>query len=164
MKYLLIVLLIALNLNALQESWDAPSANHDDYWYVSGGFAVIAPKVSLGYRFQRGKFGGDISITEAAIPPVFFSQGIQFNQLHYPRPNLDGQWYIGIGEGIHYVIGDYPVGGFLDISIAAVGGYQFKPNQRRHFIEGKIGVPLTASVNGAKFPIPVPSISYGVSF
>lgn len=140
------------------------SANHDNYWYVSGGLAAIVPKVSLGYRFQREKFGSDISFTEATIPPEFFSQALQLNQVFYPSPNINSEWYIGVSEGVHYFFGKYPVGVGWDASVGMVVGYQFKPKERRrHFIEGKLGVPIRISLQAAKYPVPIPSISYGIS-
>lgn len=137
--------------------------NHDGYWYVSGGLVVIAPKISVGYRFQRGNFGGDISFTEATIPPEFFSQGLQINQLYYPKPDLKKEAYFGISEGLHYVVWKYLAGGLWEASLGLVGGYQFQTERRRHFIEGKMGFPFQIS-KAAKYPVPVPSIAYGVSF
>lgn len=160
-------LLSALGLHAIdlpEVLPETPSIHSDGYWYISGGVAAIAPKISVGYRFQRGKFGGDISVTEATIPPVFFSQGLQINQLFYPKPDLKKEVYFGVSEGIHYVLGEYPVGAFWEASVGILGGYQFQTQHRRHFVELKVGVPLRISIEGAKYPVPVPSISYGVSF
>ena len=147
------------------------TTDRDGYWYLSGGLAFMAPKITVGYRFQRGCFGSDLSFTEAVLPPQVFSQGLQWNQLCYPHPNLEGQSYFGISEGVHLIIlaGKELRGVEFDLSIGAVAGHQFRTKRHRHFLEGKLGVPLRASFCGimyhhAKYPFLVPSVSYGISF
>lgn len=138
----------------------------DKFFYVSGGLAGIAPKVSLGIRLQKGKAGMDLSFTEASLIELY-SQGLQFNQLYYPKPNSDKQLYFGISEGVHFVFTTgstaRDIGSFFDCSLGVLLGYQFLKNSRHRFIEGKVGFPIDIS-GAAKFPVPIPSLSYGIFF
>ncbi len=145
-----------------------PLFNQTSYWYISGGFAAIIPKLSIGFRFQKERWGGDASLTEATLPPNVFSQSLQYTHLYYPKPNLSSESYLGLSTALHYTFGKYPVGQSSNLSLGAVTGYQFRIRNHFHFIEGKLGFPLIW-LDGHRLHlnthfIPIPSLSYGISF
>lgn len=62
----------------------------DGFWYASGGIVLLLPKIATGYRYQKEKFGFDVSFTYAVL-----SYGLQLNPLFFPHPNPRGQFYLG---------------------------------------------------------------------
>ncbi len=143
-----------------------PVIECDQYWYVAGGIVYIAPSASLGYRFQRGKFGGDTSLSVAILPYELIGSTFQISQLYYPRPNINHEWYVGVKEGVCYVHSNmpYPFDGHLwDGFVGVVGGYQFRSKKHFHFIQGDIAFPIETSIDEG-YPFPMVSISFGASF
>ncbi len=141
-----------LSLKLPEEKMITPK---NGYFYLSGGFAGVLPKASLGYRYQEKKHGGDISQTLAYFPNVW-STGLQYNYLYFPKPNPNSQMYLGAGLGAHLFSDPFngKIGGAF--SYAFVTGYQFRPKNVTQFVELKLGMNSLL--------LPIPSLSYGVSF
>ncbi len=77
------------------------------YGYVSlglGPFPIPAPLLGVGGRFQDGHHGFDASFQFFTIGSAFTIAKENFNYLHYFKPNLASQFYVGGGIGVTEIL------------------------------------------------------------
>ncbi len=147
-----------------------PTAEEKNHFrYVSFGTYVIVPTVGLGIRTQKGGQGNDFSFSYSYFPEMVPSSlGVQYSRLFYLKHNPQKEFYLGLTAAVNYtrfiLFNTHSV---LFASGGGMLGYQFKTKDHTHFIELKGNIPLIYSEHGdidLVLGIPLPSLSYGVSF
>lgn len=136
-----------------------------------GPIPLPMPSIGWGKRIQKEKKGLDFNVRIASI---FLISQVKGNLLflHYPKPNLSEQFYIGagIGAGIVYSLFEdkaYPI-----ISPEFVLGKQIQKFSRSNtehksktrFFQCQISVPTYAPSQGDLIYFPLISFQYGFGF
>jgi hypothetical protein len=176
---LLIALAVASGIVVAEESplkeetfcpIETPEKVEQDYAYFSLGLGPMPlplPTFAGGYRFQKGHHGADISLQVSTVVAFTEVKG-SLLYLHYFKPSLVSECYVGggIGTGGVFGCGEY-VGIF---SPEFVFGKQYRNEScDLRFFQAQISYP-TIGINDSfrhkthitRFPLVV--ISYGWGF
>lgn len=177
------MLLLAVSSVIAQENVAQPETPHkvkQEYGYLSfglGPFPILLPAFAGGYRAQSNHHGVDLSLQ---VQTVEFVTQLKANllYLHYFKPDLCSEFYVGGGLGPSVLFGDdyCSDGGYylhinthVLLSPEFVFGKQYR-NERNdlRFFQMQISFPTIGFMNRhshddlCKFPLVI--LSYGIGF
>jgi hypothetical protein len=102
MKFVIAICALATALcTSLTAQEEKPSVK-DSYGYVDLGVGpapIPLPIYGIGYRFQSNEHGFNASLRSSTVV-VFTSLKLGLHYFHYFKPDLDKQFYMGIGPSI----------------------------------------------------------------
>ncbi|NGX50469.1 MAG: hypothetical protein K1060chlam2_00315 [Chlamydiae bacterium] len=157
-----ILLLSATTLFANEEK--SPNEVHDTrgYFSIGVGFPSII-SLDLGTRIQHNHNGFDVGI--GVTPLILIIEGhLYANYLLFPKPNLDSQYYFGIGAKVGVGALTYKWNkhlGYVTPQILIGKEYLMEKNEKR-FIQASLGGAYFTT-KGNKF-LPTLQVSYGIIF
>jgi hypothetical protein len=136
-KFLLLLFFPALLLGNLYVNPEQKEA----FPYVDLGLGplVPAPTIGVGYRLQSEKQGFDLAarLSTVVVWNVFKLSALY---LYYPRPNLDSQFYVGLGGATEWVHWSSEV--HWGVSAEWIVGKQFTNRScQRRFWQIQTGLP-----------------------
>ncbi len=105
MKKFILFLLVLVSQTFAEESAEASSV-HQAFGYVDIGleFPIYpTPALGFGFRSQWNHSGVDLALRVASLGQLITQAKGSISYLHYPHPNLDGQFYWGLGVGVSWV-------------------------------------------------------------
>ncbi len=160
-KFALLILLFAGSFSTLKAE-ESPSAYASDtYAYATlGGITplLMFPIAGIGTRIQSGHNGFDIGVQGTCFGNFFILKA-NATYLFYPKPNLQKQFYYGIGAGIERMEKEK-----TSFSPEFVVGKQFTNDTGgRRFFEAQI-TPYIVDNHGHGTLIPGVIIRYGIGF
>jgi hypothetical protein len=131
---------------------------------------LLLPDCGIGYRFQHNHIGTDISCT---LIPLFVANIFKITPsflVHF-KPNLQSEWYTGLGCGFWACMPmskDLHLNAHFGFCPELILGKQYlNSNGKVRFIEGRLGIPFLRSFLGDPLDIvrqPAISIYYGIAF
>ncbi len=105
MKKIIFCLLLVSSQMSAEEP--APQQSiENSFGYVDVGFEVPIipiPALGLGYRKQWDHDGLDLSFRVASLGELITQAKASASFLHYFNPNLEGEYYWGIGLGVSWI-------------------------------------------------------------
>lgn len=154
--------------DAKTETVTEPENIRSSYGYLGLGLdpaPIPLPIFSGGWRMQSGHNGLDLSLDLMTLGSI---TGVQENiaYLHYFKPNLASQFYVGGGIGITEVFSRYRPVAYTAPQFIFGKQYTNEAGDTRFFqakIEWPI-VPLTASSGRHIGKYPLVTVSYGICF
>lgn len=95
-KKMIIAILIGSSTCALASEEPSPEVkNSYTYWSIGAGIPTVL-STKFGHREQRGKNGFEYGV--GVTPLIFIIEGHIFaSYLYFPNPNLQSQYYVGLG-------------------------------------------------------------------
>lgn len=131
-----------------------------------GPFPFPLPAFGLGFRKQIDNFGLDVS---AQVSTLVFVTQVKTSLLYqyYPKPNLDSEFYMGIGPALSGLFGAYGCDSAFLISPELALGRQYKTKtDDTRFIEMRVNWPSfdPASRHHKVMWMPLVMFNYGMAF
>jgi len=174
MKSVLFALLSLTTFATAQEAPAQPTSApvEQSMGYVGlglGPFPLPLPNFSLGFRTQHNHHGFDLSLQAATVVEL---TAVKLNPvyLHYFKPNLSSQFYVGGGLGVGALF-HHRTAGFISPELVLGKQYQ-NESQDTRFFQAQISFPTIGSHhlgtrglskhNVTWFPLVV--LSYGLGF
>ncbi len=131
-----------------------------------GPFPFPLPAFGLGFRKQVNNFGLDVS---AQVSTLVFVTQVKTSLLYqyFPKPNLDSEFYIGVGPALSGLFGAYGCKSEFLISPELALGRQYKTKtDNTRFIEMRVNFPsyVPASRHNKVMWMPLVMFNYGMGF
>lgn len=179
MKFIVSICAFTIALcTSLTAQEEKPSVK-DSYGYVdlgAGPAPVPLPIFGIGYRFQSNEHGFNVSLRSSTVV-IYTNVKCGVHYFHYFNPNIDQQFYLGIGpalDGIFKTSGDRG-NSYLIASPELIFGKSYRSDTKaRRFFEVSIDFPtFTNKANRCfegvwkktdVFWFPLVSLHYGWGF
>lgn len=163
---LFLISFVALGVGAHAEELPKPAEIRSSYGYMGLGLGpapLPLPIFSGGWRMQQGHHGLDLSLD---LTTVVTATAIQENvvYLHYFKPNLNSQFYLGWGIGVAELFGDTEI----HVCVAPeflLGKQYINEAGDTRFCQAKVEwpvIPVSEPNQVVKYPIV--TFSYGFCF
>lgn len=119
------------------------------------GDSDVLPTLGIGARFQKDKYGFDLSANIGSLIFVNYAS-LKGIGLFYPNPEKQNQLYLGFGPGIGYFESSVPMGGPFGsasshcgfLSVDGLVGYEFRHAPRfKTFVQLEISQPIFSFKN-----------------
>jgi hypothetical protein len=158
--------------NNQPEAKVAPSTVEASHGYLSlglGPFPIPMPIFGIGGRFQKGHHGFDVSVQATTVISLTVVKE-NFLYLHYFKPNLASQFYVGGGFGITEIFQKFKSSHQRTPILASpqfIFGKEYTNDSGdRRFFQAQVDFPFV-NLNSkhdriVKFPAVV--VSYGICF
>lgn len=160
-KFTLLLLLFAGSFSTIRAEENPSNYASDSFAYATlGGIAPIFmfPIAGLGFRAQSGHNGFDIGVQGTGIGNFYLLKA-NATYLFYPKPNLQKQFYYGIGAGVEQLKKEKTL-----FSPEFVVGKQFTSDTGgKRFFEAQV-TPYVVNKRGRGEFVPGVIIRYGIGF
>lgn len=166
------IVILVIVLIASVTSIFANDANTSSMFYFKGGASlppcqvskrhVPVPAVGLGYRWQKGNTGFDLSLSAGSLFVINYAS-VKGLFLFYPNPERS-RFYFGVGPGyVHNVSID---NSNRCLSLEGVIGYEFASSYRcKPFIQLEITQPVvTFKSRFSSKKTPGVTVMFGIGF